>query len=186
MPASYSNVLPFAAATPQYEDVRNPVTSLSPGATPADPIVYGPSGAVRILGFDGTATTEDTDLTCQLPNSYLEGSDIVPHIHWCPTTNDAGDVKWQLSYYWQNEEETIPAEVTISVVAAAGGTAWKHQRTDFAAISGAGKKIGSMLMCRLFRIPTDGADTYAHDAGLLEMDFRILIDSAGSRQPEVK
>ena len=186
MPSSFSNVLPFAADPVLWDDLRIPVSALAPGATPADPIVYGPSGAVRIRGFNGNVTPESMDFTVQLPHCWKIGTNISPHIHWCPTTNNAGNVIWYLDYYWLNINGTIPVLATIDTGAvAAGGTAWKHLVAEFPDIVGAGFGISSMLICRIHRNPV-GSDTYPDDAGLLEVDFHHQIDSMGSRQEFIK
>jgi hypothetical protein len=54
--------------------------------------------------------------------------------------------------------------------------------TDIADISGAGQKISSMLVCRLFRDATGSGETddYPETAGLLEFDFHYRADSVGS------
>jgi hypothetical protein len=185
MPEVFTNALPRAAITTEWDDLRSPISALAPGATPADPIVYGPGGSVRIRGFDGGAITESMDLSVQLPHSYKEGTDIHPHVHWCPTTNNAGNVIWRLDYYWVNMQDLIPVLAQIDTGAvAASGAAWQHLVADFAAISGAGKLISSMLMCRIWRDPT--TDTYPDDAGLLEVDFHFELDSIGSRAEHSK
>jgi hypothetical protein len=190
MSQSFSNSLPFEADPIQWDDIRCPVSALAPGATPADPIVYGPGGAVRIRGFDGAATLESMDFTVQIPHGYKEGSNISPHVHWCPSTNNGGNVIWHLDYYWVERNGTIPALTQVDTGAlAAGGVAWKHLRNDFPVINGSPGgvpfHVSSMLMCRIWRDPT-GADTYPDDAGLLEVDFHYEIDSVGSRTENAK
>lgn len=172
--------LPYGLPTVYWDDERVPVTSLAPGATPADVITYGPSGNVRVRGFDGNVTTESMEFTLQLPHSYKEGTDIYPHVHWAATSSNAGNVIWNLDYYWQNSGDALPALVPISTAAtAASGTAWLSQYTAFPTINGTGKKISSMLIGRIYRVPT-GSDTYADDAALLEIDFHIQKDALGS------
>jgi hypothetical protein len=186
LPNAWSSSLPFAALPHLWEDLRFPSNALAQGATPADPIVYGPSGAVRIRGFDGAQTTESLDFQAQMPHAWAEGTDLEPHIHWCPTTADAGNVIWRLDYYWLNVNGTIPALTQIDTGAvAASGTAWQHLLAELPTIAGAGHLLSSMLMCRIWREPT-GSDTYPADAGLLEIDFHYRIDSAGSRQEFTK
>lgn len=46
--------------------------------------------------------------------------------------------------------------------------------------------LSSMLVGRLFRLPTDSADTYEADAGLLEIDFHYSSDSLGSDEEYTK
>ena len=64
----------------------------------------------------------------------------------------------------------------------------KHYLTNFAALSGTGKTISSMLLCRIFRDATGAGltDDYDNDVGLLEIDFHYEIDTAGSREVLVK
>ena len=182
MPESWSNALPRGAVSTQWDDLRCPVNVLAPGATPPDPIIYGPGGSVRIRGFNGTGApnVEALDFTAQLPHSYKEGSNIYPHVHWCPTTANAGTVIWYLDYYWQDIGDVIPALTTINTGAIASpGAAWQHLQAGFPIIAGVGFRISSMLMCRVYR--DNSTDTYPDDAGLLEVDFHFEQDSVGSR-----
>ncbi len=62
----------------------------------------------------------------------------------------------------------------------------KHHIAGFDAISGTGKGISSMLICRLFRDVSDPNDTYGADAFVLEFDFHFQIDAPGSFQATSK
>ena len=83
-----------------WDDLRAPSTSLRSGATAPDLISWFASGNIRGYGFNGTNTTEMLDGILQFSHGHVIGSDISPHIHWMPTTADAGSVKWQLEYTW--------------------------------------------------------------------------------------
>ena len=120
----------------------------------------------------------------QLPHSYKEGTDIYPHIHWSPTTASGGFVKWGLEYTWTNINDAFAETTVIVTDDTADGTAIKHQVVGYPTISGAGMKISSMLMCRLFRRAPE--DTYPHDAAFLEFDIHFEINSPGSREPFIK
>jgi hypothetical protein len=165
-----------------WDDLRVPGTSVQKGASAPDLVSFLGAGNVMVNAFDGGATTEQVFFSIQLPHSYKEGSDITPHVHWSPINANAGNVKWQLEYSWANVNDTFPAVTTISVVDATDTTAWKHQLAGFSAISGTGKTLSSMLVCRLFRDPSDGDDTYGSDAAFLEFDVHFEIDTVGSRQ----
>ena len=170
-----------------WDDFRVPGHSTKTGSSAPNLVAFGPSGNLFCLAFNGAATLEQVYFAMQLPHHYKEGSDIRPHVHWTPTTNDAGNVKWQFEYFWANAAtDVFGAPTTLSVVDAASGAAWTHQKSFFPVISGTGKKISSMLMCRLFRDPSDAADTYAHEAAFLEFDFHYQVDSTGSQQIAVK
>lgn len=165
-----------------WDDLRVPGTSVQKGASAPDLVAFLGAGNLLVNAFNGNATVEQVYFTIQLPHSYKEGSDITPHVHWTPTDANAGDVKWQLEYSWANIDATFPAVTTIIATDSTDTTAWKHHFVDFSVISGTGKTISSMLICRLFRDPTDGADTYGSDATFLEFDVHFEIDTVGSRQ----
>ena len=166
-----------------FDDLRIPGLSVRTNASAPDLISFAPATTnLLVYGFDGTATSEQVYFTIQLPHSYKEGSDITPHVHWSPTDTNSGDVKWNLEYSWANyTDESFPVPSTIDATQAASGTAWQHQKAVFDSISGTGKKISSMLVCRLYRDPSDAEDTYEHDAAFLEIDFHYEQDTLGSQ-----
>jgi hypothetical protein len=180
------NFLEFSGSD-VWDDLRCPVQSLAPGATPADVIVFGPSGNLRVRGFNGSNTLESMEGLFQFTHGYKEGTTIYPHIHWSPTTAAAGNVKWFFEYVWQNVNDLHPgSNTTINVVGAAGGTAWKHQILSLPTLVGTGKKISSILQFRIYRDPSDVQDTYPDDAALLEVDIHYQIDTIGSRDEFIK
>ena len=169
-----------------YKDLIMSAFALGVGASAPDLVQFLAAGGLRCFGFDGNATPEQLYGTHELQHDYQEGTNILFHVHWAPTTANAGDVKWQLEYSWQNTDGTFGAATTISIVQAAGGTAWVHKLAAFAAITGTGFKIGSVVNFRLFRDPTDGSDTYVDDAGLLSIGIHYLSDTLGSSTALVK
>ena len=103
-----------------------------------------------------------------------------------PPTTGTGVVEWQLEYFWVNIDGTAGNTTILSLTDAGDGTAYKHQVASWSAISGTGKTVSSMLMCRIFRDGGNGSDTFTGDALLLEIDFHYQIDTMGSRQEFVK
>jgi len=190
-PVNYSEfendgTLKFVGDAVVFNDINMSGQALGPGATP--PAVVNIAGStIRAYAFIGTGGTQDElHGSCEILHDYLEGSDIVPHVHWSPTTAGAGDVKWQLSYIWINRGGTAGASTVISVVTAAGGTAWVGHISSFPAISGAGMEIGSRFMYRIFRDPADAADTYGADAVLYDIGIHYQADTVGSRTVTAK
>ncbi len=169
-----------------WEDLRVPGMSTRGGASAPDLIAFGPSGGLMANSFDGGSTTEEVYFEIQMPHAWKTGSTIKPHIHWAPVNANAGNVKWVLEYSWQNMNGAYGVPVTISVTDAAAGTAWQHQLAAFPDISGEGKNISSILVCRLYRDPGDTADTYGADAALISFDIHYEVDTLGSREPTVK
>jgi hypothetical protein len=169
-----------------WNDINMPASALRLGATAPDAITILGAGSIEALGFDGAATTEAVNGSAEILHGYVEGSDIEFHVHWMPTTANAGNVKWQLEYSWINNGGTFANPTTISIVQAAGGTAWVHKRADFPSISGTGKVINSAVVFRLFRDPSDGSDTYGDDAALVQVGIHYQIDVYGSRSENIK
>lgn len=172
-----------------WDDLRFPAVMGKPGASQPDWVQFKDDGAgsvgVFTYQFDKN-TDEELFFAVQLPHAWLVASDIEPHVHWAPTDTDTGAVVWGLEYTWANIDGTYGNTTIITITDAADGTAYKHQLADFATVSGTGKEMSSMLMCRVFRDANNAADTYDADAALLEFDIHYQIDSFGSDEEYVK
>lgn len=164
-----------------WEDLRVPgLTAKYAGSQPPTLGPFGSSGNLLVNRFNGGSSVNAVYINVQMPHSWKSGSTIYPHIHWSPTTTDAGSVKWNFEYCWIDYGSTFSSTTTISATQASGGTAWKHQIASFPAISGTGHDISSILIIRLFRDPTDGSDTYEEDAAFIDFDIHYEINSVGS------
>jgi len=159
------------------------ISGLALGTGPAAPAIIAINATgILTYAFIGTGVLADElHGSLETLHDYLEGSDIVPHVHWCPTTNDAGNVKWQIEYIWISRTGTITTSTTIAVTTAAGGTAWTLKRSDFPTVTGTNRQIGDRFMFRIFRDPADGSDTYAFDAAILDVGIHYAKDMMGSR-----
>ncbi len=162
----------------QWDDILIPAFALGTGASAPDPVTL--TGSLNVQGFDGGSTTEQLYGAFEFLHGWREGSTIYIHVHWCPTTTGTGTVKWKLEYSWANVHEAFPASTTITSTDTADGTDNFHKIAGFPSITDTGKRIGSVLNFRLFRVPTE--DTYAGDAGLLSIGCHIDHDSVGSDQ----
>lgn len=167
----------------RWDDLRVPMNAQTKGGA-NDPGFDVFLDTTRVYAFS-KAADEELFFSVQLPHTWKEGTDIGPHVHWAPKDTDTGDVVWALEYTWANRDATFPATTTISTPADAGdGTAYKHQHVYFSDISGAGKEISSMLVCRIYRDVSE--DDYDNDAFLLEVDFHYQIDTTGSLTEDAK
>ena len=165
-----------------WEDLRVPVSSVSRLGF-SDPDWVNFIDGVYALAFDGGVTEEEVFFTVQMPHSWKEGTTITPHIHWSPgDIGCEGEVVWNLEYTWANIDSVFGETSTAQATDATGSTNLKHLFVDMDTIDGSGKTISSILMCRLYRDPTLGGDTYEEDALLLEIDFHYESDTIGSRQ----
>jgi len=123
----------------------------------------------------------------QLPHSYKVGTNLRPHLHWAPKTDNTGNVVWEIEYVAAPRNGTFPASASNSTITvAADGVVNKHQIAEFDEISGTGFGISTMLLCRLTRLGDDGADTFTGDAVVLEFDLHFEIDGFGSDDEHVK
>jgi hypothetical protein len=133
---------------------------------------------------------EAMSFTVQLPHNWKEGSTIHPHIHWIPKTSAAtGTMKWNLEYTWADTDGTYSGLTTSSVTTNGPFVMNQHIMTNLTSgnvgISGSGKTISSVLICRIYRNSSDEEDTYSGDAGGLSMDFRISLKNTFVENPEL-
>lgn len=184
----------FVGAATVWNDLRVPVTSTKKGGAKEPQFkkafddAGGTSQGVYAEFFDKDAE-EELFLIAQIPHTYKEGTDIIAHIHWFPASTGASGktVSWGLEYIWLNIAATAGDTVIVYADDTIQGDAvlvgGKHYMTNFAALTGTGKTISSVLICRIFRDATSagGTDDYTDEVGLLEVDFHYEIDTAGSR-----
>lgn len=164
----------------RWVDFNFSAISLGAGASAPDPVqVKG--GTIYTRAFDGNVTAEQLFGSLELNHDWAEGTIIKPHVHWMPTTTNAGNVKWRLTRAI-SQDGLLTGENTVTAVSAAGGTAWVEKRADFTDINLAGYKIGAQFMYRLWRDPAnvDGEDTYPDDAAVQTFGLHVLIDTLGS------
>jgi hypothetical protein len=170
-----------------WDDLRVSGNSFDKNVNAPSLLAFGASGGLLAYQFTGTGVTvNQVYFALQIPHSYKLGTNLCPHVHWTPTTTDAGNVVWQLEYAWQDLGAVFSPVTPIEIVDATSGVAWKHQLAEFPEISGAGAQLSSMLICRLFRDPAHASDTYEHDAALLEFDIHFQANTLGSREEYVK
>lgn len=152
-------------------------------------------------GRDGKGLFQNAYFSVQLPHSYTEGSPIEPHVHvrFLPGDEAAAGQKLllELEYVWVNVDEPapdesriIPLNYTVRPEDMGGG----NTLISFGFIEKPDARISSMLSCRFSRITIEeGWKDYWRPAGfqndsfigtvvLLEFDFHIQKDSAGSRE----
>ncbi len=175
----------------RWDDLR---VTLDKGSNSASLDYLSGSTGPQIWYFRNNGTEEAMSFTVQLPHGWKEGSTIYPHIHWIPKSTGSGNVEWNFEYSWANYDpvtpQVFPAITTSTVISTGAFTAKTHNITALTSgntgIDGAGKKISSILICRIWRNSSDANDTYNADAGVLFLDFHIQIDGYGSHQEYIK
>lgn len=107
---------------------------------------------------------------------------IRPHIHFSPTTANAGNVKWFFAY--RLHFDGVETTGVISAVAALGGVAWKEQRIELGTIEipEALRLVGLQIGGRFYRDPVgDAEDTYPGTVVVTDTaGWHFPIDSDGS------
>jgi hypothetical protein len=175
----------FYGASTVFEDVNVAGESLGAVANAPDSISWNTS-AIKVRAFDGNSTAEELHGALEIPHSYKEGSDIVLHNHWSPTTTDAGDVEWCADYVILGATGSVSSVSPACEATAAGGTAWAKRNTDIAVIGGENIHMGDQMIFRIFRTPSGTNDTYEHDAALLTVGIHYERDAMGSRSITTK
>lgn len=175
----------------RWDDLR---ITLDKGSNSAVLDYLNGSTGPQIWYFRNNQGVEAMSFTVQLPHSWKEGTDIFPHLHWTPRYTGTGNVEWNFEYTWVNYDpvtpQVFPNHTTETVVASGPFTGRSHKISALTSnnigIDGTGKKISSILVCRLWRNSSNSADTYGNDVGVLFVDFHIMIDSWGSREEYIK
>lgn len=172
------------ASYPRWDDLR--VSLSTARATGSGNPTFSPyRDGVYAWAFS-KAADETVYFEVQLPHSWLAGSEIRPHVHWSPGVSaDTGSVRWELEWTWANavaEPGNVFPETDSDTVDQAAAGAYAHQIAQFAGISGTGKRLSSVLMCRLSRLGTATEDTFDAVAFGLSVDFHIQNVGHGSRE----
>jgi hypothetical protein len=170
-----------------WKDIDIDLSPQTSGGSVPSLIAVNGDAYITARAFAGTgATVEQLGGSKELFHEMLFGTDIIPHVHWAPTTADAGNVKWQLRYMLVNRNGVYGSGVTTSVTDAAPGVAWKGLRSNFPAISTVGVLAGSRIMFTLFRNPADAADTYAHPVIAPNFGVHVQVDMLGTHTVDDK
>ena len=166
--------------TIRWTDLRTPMTQAIQGNTQKPDFDYTNIG----LLFPQNDATEIVYTSFQFPHSYVEGSNIRPHIHM----GQALDLQavFKIEYKWVNIGDALPtswATLTLDQYATEYVSGTLHQILySSAEIDGTGKKISSILKCKLYR----DDNVYTGDILVSDFDVHYQEDSNGSRQEYVK
>ncbi len=177
--------LPDEIATernPRWDDLRASLARATTGSTPATLAAF--IGGTQAYQFSASQMNQ-LFLDTQLPHAWAAGTPIHPHLHWSPgNSTNTGVVRWGLEYSWANAVadpgNVFPATTTVYVEQAASGVAYAHQIASLPAIDGAGMRLSSVLMCRLFRDAAHANDTFTGACFGLSFDSHIQLSQSGS------
>lgn len=169
--------------SPLWNDINFSASNLKPGSS--SPAWQAITGGLFGYVFED-AKVQELHGCEEILHGYRAGTDIIPHIHWAPTTTNTGTVRFGLEYAWVNFNENATGTTTIYAASAAPGTIGSHRIIAFPAIPGAGKKHGSYFCMRLFRDGTNAADTFTGGAFVPQFGLHYQIDAHGSAEIATK
>lgn len=158
---------------PTWDDLQFELTPTRVGANNKPDFDYTNIG----LLFPRNDPSEIVYITVQFPHTWKEGTDIHPHVHCRQSFNQQAVFK--MAYIWYNLGDPIPTSWTTlimntpSFAYTSGNIA---QIISGATISGAGKKISSILKLKLYR----DDNVYTGDMLVDQFDIHIQIDATGS------
>lgn len=169
----------FVGNATVWEDVNIGGVALRAGTSNQPSLTNLDTTTILVWGFSASQTNE-VHGNFEIPHAYKEGTDIIPHVHWYPTTTGTNNVLWRLEYYIR-AGNTLKLTGTIDALAPGNGVAWEEIRSNFPTIAGTDLKIGSQFHARLARIGGDVTDTYAAVACIATFGIHYQADTAGSR-----
>ena len=181
--AIWAGALPLT--TYRWDDLRVSLQVSDQGSlTAPDSIALFNDGAgsqgIFGLGFSST-TEEEVSFSVQLPHGYVVGTNLRPHIHWMTPDANAGNVVWGFEYAVFNiGVANSGVSVNTTATDAAPASAWNEQVISFSEINGTDIVESTVIMCRLYRDATNGADTYGSDAVGMSFDIHYQVDDLGS------
>jgi hypothetical protein len=132
---------------------------------------------LELLAFAGTGQQADEAFfTIHLLHGLRPGSSPTFHIHWAHIIGaPTGDVKWNIEFSVARgyEAGTFPASTTLSTVQTAAAQFVHHitNDDDMVVVNSVEIEPDAVLICRVFRDPGDGEDTFANDAYLVQVDM---------------
>lgn len=175
--------LTFKGAATVWNDAFVDGLSLTGGATDP-PSFQAITGTIYGNRFDNAAI-----MSChgsiEIPHDYKEGTSIILHIHWIPTTTNNGNCRWGVEWVIASVNG-VYSGTTSEIDAASGGTALAHKVVDVVTISGTNRKISDVIHFRVFRNGTHANDTFTGNAFLSRIAVHYECDTVGSRQITTK
>ena len=165
-----------------YDDWRWTGSAAAPSTNPADLAEVNGSD-VFAWRFTNGETLMFPDQ--QLPHDYKEGTDLFPHLHWCPSTTATYTGTWTLEYVdWLDAASgsAIQAKKTITAAFSASLTAYQMQSQLFSdVLTGTNRKISSIVHAKLTLTLSAGTSCF-----LLGLDAHYQKDRLGSTSPIAK
>ncbi|MCP5006179.1 MAG: hypothetical protein GY941_19895 [Planctomycetes bacterium] len=143
-----------------------------------DPVLVDFVGDIPQYSFSAGQLRELT-VNFHFNHDIKQGSLFYPHVHWTPSDDSAGVVRWGMEYTLAlgHNQEAFPVSETIYVEQAAAEVDRMHQIAEYApGIDFAALEPDILLVMRVFRDGTHVNDTYPNAVFGLCADIHYLAD----------
>lgn len=149
---------------------------------------------VRLLTFDGSSTEEratnsfEINHDVDINNLNNDLYDLEFHIHFMPSTNNSGTIKWFFDYCYLPINGNPISQQSLELIKEIDiNSQYKHLVTGVSIPKPSnGFNIGDIILFTIRRTPLDSQDTYNSDAILIKCALHVPVDSMGSSQMYVK
>jgi hypothetical protein len=184
-------IVAYGSATTWDDQLPSSVTVNATG--PNAPAFTAFNGNLKALEFIGTGPAlKEIHLGFQFSHSMKLNTDIVIHLHiHIPDDVTGGVIKFYCEHTWANVSRTgviTPTTISGTVTRAANAGINNNAILAFSTRTPGANEggISSVLMCRVYRDPTDVGDTFGASTWLLSTDVHYEKDTNGSRTTTVK
>jgi hypothetical protein len=169
---------------PRWDDLRVPLTTAKAAGVkdPAFSAFRADGGSTGTFAWHFSGSTEnELFFSAQLPHGYKLGTNLHPHIHWVGTTanTDAGSVRFGIECSTSEIGGTYLSTRFFVATAPTHAVAYRSNLTELDEIPGF-TTVSAVLVCRIFRDPTNAADNYPATIAMTDFDFHFEQDTVGS------
>jgi hypothetical protein len=159
-----SNIYQNSTGNYGWRDLQSPFTVRTSNSQ------NNPSWIVLFNGMQGLAFSKSTMnqvwVDFHIDHDYAMGTNLYPHVHWCPTTVDGGVVRWGIEYTVAkgHQQQAFPATTTVYIEQTIQpNSQWMHfvgETSDLDAISSVDVEPDTVIKVRFFRDAAHPNDTY--------------------------
>ena len=160
-----------------WHDLLFRVTAEAPGPAAPTLTAFGPTGNIKNWAF---GIGDSVYLTAHVLHNPKVGSTCYPHVHWTTNGVNTASVKWQIDYTFckSHNQESFPADTTITVEEAAYGAAWRSMTTEHP-VGFVIPEVDTIINIKLTRITNGGTDNTDTVFGLF-VDLHYESDGYGT------
>lgn len=144
-------------------------------------------GTIYAHAFPGTGAATEAFFSIHLLHDLKVGTDLTFHVHWgCNSAVPAGNVKWMIDYTIARGYgvEAFPAATTLTSTQAVGAQ-YVHKITpddNMTVTHSTATEPDAIILGRVYRDPTDAADTSTDDAFLFGIDMHYQIGQVATQE----